>query len=213
MAHSRHLAPEDLRLARDPDHLLVLFRKLAYRVEPELTPLDPANLEFPERAGIGRCFLLTRSGAGRPGGAQGALLGRRGEMGMGRPARADRATVDAIEEHRFARRSLEDLRCGSARATSLSPPASAATATPAFRAPPTGSTPGKRRGAAWPNRRCASSTSSRSPTPSRNSGAPPGWMPPPTPVGCGRITDQRPAILRWRSGQAADRRPLLKETR
>ena len=64
---------------------------------------------------------------------------------MGRPARADRAAVDAIEEHRFAPRSLEDLRCGSTRATSLLPPASAATATPAFRAPPTGSTPGKRR--------------------------------------------------------------------
>ena len=53
MAHSRHLALEDLRLARDPDHLLALFRKLAYRVEPELVPLDPANLEFPERAGVG----------------------------------------------------------------------------------------------------------------------------------------------------------------
>ena len=58
MAHSRHLALEDLRLARDPDCLLALFRKLAYRVEPELTPLDPLDLEFPERAGIQRCFLL-----------------------------------------------------------------------------------------------------------------------------------------------------------
>jgi DNA helicase-2/ATP-dependent DNA helicase PcrA len=28
----------------------------------------------------------------------------------------------------------------------------------------------------------------------------------------GWITDRRPTILRWRSGQAADRRPLLKET-
>jgi len=189
MAHSRHLALEDLRLARDPDHLLALFRKLAYRVEPELVPLDPANLEFPERAGIQRCFLLTGSGAGRPGGAKGALLGRRGEMGMGRPARADRAALDAIEEHRFAPRSPEDLRCGSARATSLSPPASAATATPAFRAPPTGSTAGKRSGAAWPNRRCASSTSSISPTPSRNSSAPLASMPRPTRVGCGWIIE------------------------
>ena len=58
MAHARHLALEDLRLARDPDCLLALFRKLAYRVEPELVPLDPANLEFPGRAGIQRCFLL-----------------------------------------------------------------------------------------------------------------------------------------------------------
>jgi len=58
MAHSRHLALEDLRLARDPDHLLALFRRLAYRTEPELVPLDPADLEFPERAGIQRCFLL-----------------------------------------------------------------------------------------------------------------------------------------------------------
>jgi len=189
MAHARHLALEDLRLARDPGYLLALFRRLAYRVEPELIPLDPLYLEFPERAGIGRCFLLTGSGAGRPDGAQGALLCRRGEMGMGRPARADRAAVDAIEENRFAPRSLEDLRCGSARATSVSPPASAATATPAFRAPPTGSTPGKRSGAAWPNRRCASSTSSRSPTPSRNSGAPPAWMPRPTRVGCGWIIE------------------------
>ena len=58
MAHSRHLALEDLRLARDPDHLLALFRKLAYRTEPELVPLDPLDLEFPDRAGIQRCFLL-----------------------------------------------------------------------------------------------------------------------------------------------------------
>jgi len=58
MAHSRHLALEDLRLARDPDCLLALFRRLAYRVEPELVHLDPADLEFPERAGIQRCFLL-----------------------------------------------------------------------------------------------------------------------------------------------------------
>ena len=58
MAHSRHLALEDLRLARDPDYLLALFRKLAYRVESELVPRDPADLEFPERAGIQRCFLL-----------------------------------------------------------------------------------------------------------------------------------------------------------
>jgi hypothetical protein len=57
MAHSRHLALGDLRLARDPDHLLALFRKLAYRVEPEPVPLDPVNLECPERAGIQRCFL------------------------------------------------------------------------------------------------------------------------------------------------------------
>ena len=58
MARSRHLALEDLRLARAPDYLLTLFRKLAYRVEPELVPLDPADLECPDRAGIGRCFLL-----------------------------------------------------------------------------------------------------------------------------------------------------------
>ena len=58
MAHSRHLALEDLHLARDPDHLLALFRKLTYRVEPELIPLDPADLEFPDRAGIQCCFLL-----------------------------------------------------------------------------------------------------------------------------------------------------------
>jgi len=58
MAHSRHLALEDLHVVRDPDHLLALFRRLAYRVEPELVPLDPLDLEFPERAGIQRCFLL-----------------------------------------------------------------------------------------------------------------------------------------------------------
>ena len=58
MARSRYLALEDLRLARAPDYLLTLFRKLAYRVEPELVPLDPADLECPDRAGIGRCFLL-----------------------------------------------------------------------------------------------------------------------------------------------------------
>jgi hypothetical protein len=58
MARSRHLALEDLRLARDPGHLLALFRRLGYRVEPELVPLDPADLECPDRAGIHRCFLL-----------------------------------------------------------------------------------------------------------------------------------------------------------
>ena len=63
MAHSCHLALEDLRLARDPDHLLALFRKLAYRTEPELTPLDPLDLEFPDRAGIQRCFLLAGQAA------------------------------------------------------------------------------------------------------------------------------------------------------
>ena len=55
---ARHLALEDLRLARDPAHVLTIFRKLAYRVEPDLVPLDPADLEFPDRAGIHRCFLL-----------------------------------------------------------------------------------------------------------------------------------------------------------
>ncbi|HEY76316.1 MAG TPA: type II restriction endonuclease [Thermoflexia bacterium] len=54
----RHLALEDLRLARDPEHVLTLFRKLAYRVEPEPVPLNPTDLEFPDRAGIHRCFLL-----------------------------------------------------------------------------------------------------------------------------------------------------------
>ncbi len=53
-----HLVLEDLRLARDPERVLTLFRKLAYRVEPEPVPLDPTDLEFPDRAGIHRCFLI-----------------------------------------------------------------------------------------------------------------------------------------------------------
>jgi hypothetical protein len=57
-SQQHYLLLEDLRLARDPDYLLTLFRKLAYRVEAELIPLDPAELECPDRAGIRRCFLL-----------------------------------------------------------------------------------------------------------------------------------------------------------
>jgi len=36
LSNGRRLAP-----ARDPDHLLPLFRKLAYRAEAEWIPLDP----------------------------------------------------------------------------------------------------------------------------------------------------------------------------
>ena len=57
-SQQHYLSLEDLRLARDPDYLLTLFRKLAYQVEAELIPVDPAELECPDRAGIRRCFLL-----------------------------------------------------------------------------------------------------------------------------------------------------------
>ena len=42
-----YLTLEDIRLARDPDHLLTLFGKLGYRVETTLVPLDLAELDFP----------------------------------------------------------------------------------------------------------------------------------------------------------------------
>lgn len=49
-------------LTRDPDYLLTLSRKLAYRVEADLVPLDPTELECPDRASIQRCFLLADHG-------------------------------------------------------------------------------------------------------------------------------------------------------
>lgn len=55
---AQYLTLEDLRLARTPEALLALFRKLGYRAEPELVPLDPDELEFPAGAGIRRLFLL-----------------------------------------------------------------------------------------------------------------------------------------------------------
>lgn len=57
-----YLILEDIRLARDRDNLLTLFRKLGYPVEPSLVALDPAALDFPARAGVQRLFLLAERG-------------------------------------------------------------------------------------------------------------------------------------------------------
>ena len=53
---AQSLTLEDLRLARTPEALLALFRKLGYRVEPEMVPLDPDELEFPPARVSAACF-------------------------------------------------------------------------------------------------------------------------------------------------------------
>lgn len=55
---AQYLTLEDLRLARHPEAVLNLFRKLGYHVESDLIPLNPIELEFPAGAGIQRLFLL-----------------------------------------------------------------------------------------------------------------------------------------------------------
>jgi hypothetical protein len=55
---AQYLTLEYLRLARHPEAVLNLFRKLGYHVEPDLAALDPVELEFPSGAGIQRLFLL-----------------------------------------------------------------------------------------------------------------------------------------------------------
>ena len=48
---TRRLSLEDLRLARHPQCVLALFRKLAHRTEPDMILLDTDDLGFP--AGLG----------------------------------------------------------------------------------------------------------------------------------------------------------------
>ncbi|MFQ5796590.1 MAG: hypothetical protein ACE5JP_16275 [Candidatus Bipolaricaulia bacterium] len=46
MSSKRYLSPEDIRLCREPDRILHLFRKLNYQVEEQVYPLDKEDIGF-----------------------------------------------------------------------------------------------------------------------------------------------------------------------
>lgn len=54
----QYLTLEDIRLARDPERVLTLFRKLGYQTDDVLMPLDPADLGLPDKAGIQTAYFI-----------------------------------------------------------------------------------------------------------------------------------------------------------